>query len=51
MQVTSLEERLALEAFQQINWQAIYGSKLNRNFVQSHLMIMWSLISLVVLAT
>lgn len=48
VQVTHMEERLALAASQQINWQTIYGSKLNRNCFQSHLMIMWSLISLVV---
>lgn len=48
VQVTHLEERLALAASQQINWQAIYSSKLNRNCFQSHVMIMWLLISLVV---
>lgn len=48
VQVTHLEEGLALAASQQINWQAIYGSKLNRNCFQSHVMIMWLLIRLVV---
>lgn len=48
VQVTHLEEGLALAASQQINWQAIYSSKLNRNCFQSHVMIMWLLIRLVV---
>lgn len=51
VQVTCLEERLALAASQQIDWQAIYGSKLNRNCFQSHLMVMRSLISPVVYPT